>query len=168
MRNLANNADVLIYDAQYSPHQLSGEKKGWGHSSWLEGTRIARECGVKKLMLFHHDPGSDDHTVDRFVERARQEFPSVFAAAEGNEIQLPKGDLLKAWPAVSTERRRERRYRLEVPVRLIWRPPHTGNLEYGWHGAQLVAGNLYVLLGLILLVVTAAYLSRIGPRAGSG
>ncbi|PYV19013.1 MAG: hypothetical protein DMG21_03035 [Acidobacteria bacterium] len=123
VRNLANNADVLIYDAQYSPHQLSGEKKGWGHSSWLEGTRIARECGVKKLMLFHHDPGSDDHTVDRFVERARQEFPSVFAAAEGNEIQLPKGDLLKAWPAVSTERRRERRYRLEVPVRLIWRTP---------------------------------------------
>ena len=54
------------------------------------------------------------------------------------------------------------------PVRLIWRPPHARGLEYGWHGAQLVAGNLYVLLGLILLVVTAAYLSRIGPRAGSG
>jgi alpha-1,2-mannosyltransferase len=47
---------------------------------------------------------------------------------------------------------------LAGPVRLIWAPPHTGNLEYGWHGAQLVTGNLYVLLGLLLLVLTAVYL----------
>jgi alpha-1,2-mannosyltransferase len=56
---------------------------------------------------------------------------------------------------------------LDGPVRLIWRPPHTGSLEYGWHGAQLIAGNLYVLLGLILLAITAAYLSRLGPRPGA-
>jgi alpha-1,2-mannosyltransferase len=49
---------------------------------------------------------------------------------------------------------------LAGPVRLIWRPPHTGDLEYGWHGAQLIAGNLYVLLGLILLGMTAAFLAR--------
>jgi alpha-1,2-mannosyltransferase len=49
---------------------------------------------------------------------------------------------------------------LAGPVRLIWRPPHTGSLEYGWHGAQLIAGNLYVLLGLILLAMTAAFLAR--------
>jgi alpha-1,2-mannosyltransferase len=49
---------------------------------------------------------------------------------------------------------------LAGPVRLIWRPPHTGYLEYGWHGAQLIAGNLYVLLGLLLLATTAAFLGR--------
>ena len=47
---------------------------------------------------------------------------------------------------------------LAGPVRLIWGPPHNRNLEYGWHGAQLVTGNLYVLLGLLLLVLTAVYL----------
>ena len=66
---------------------------------------------------------------------------------------------------------------LAGPVRLIWRPPHTGDLEYGWHGAELVAGNLYVLLGLILLAMTAAYLARVrratrsragGPRDPRG
>jgi alpha-1,2-mannosyltransferase len=49
---------------------------------------------------------------------------------------------------------------LAGPVRLIWRPPHTRYLEYGWHGAQLIAGNLYVLLGLLLLAMTAAFLGR--------
>jgi len=37
LRQLAHGADVLIYDAQYSPEQLASERKGWGHSSWLEG-----------------------------------------------------------------------------------------------------------------------------------
>jgi alpha-1,2-mannosyltransferase len=49
---------------------------------------------------------------------------------------------------------------LAGPVRLIWRPPHTGNLEYAWHGAQLIAGNLYILLGLLLLGMTAVFLGR--------
>ncbi|HEY2666232.1 MAG TPA: glycosyltransferase 87 family protein [Actinomycetota bacterium] len=55
---------------------------------------------------------------------------------------------------------------LAGPVQLIWRPPHTGSLEYGWHGAQLIAGNLYVLLGLLLLAMTAAFLGfrRLRPN----
>jgi phosphoribosyl 1,2-cyclic phosphodiesterase len=83
LRDLATGADVLIYDAQYTPAQLSRERKGWGHSSWLEGTRIAHDSGVKRLILFHHDPDSDDSTIDSLVEDAREEFPAASAAAEG-------------------------------------------------------------------------------------
>src|SRR3990172_1049152 len=86
VRELAEGADVLVYDAQYTPEQLRGEKKGWGHSSWLEGTRIAKECGVEHLILFHHDPDNDDVCVDGLVENARQEFPNTIGAAEGLEI----------------------------------------------------------------------------------
>ena len=49
LRNLAHGADVLIYDAQYSPEQLASDRKGWGHSSWLEGVKIAREAKVRNL-----------------------------------------------------------------------------------------------------------------------
>ncbi len=49
---------MLIYDAQYSPEQLARTRKGWGHSSWLEGVKIAREAKVRNLVLFHHDPDS--------------------------------------------------------------------------------------------------------------
>lgn len=92
VRELAQGADVLVYDAQYTPEQVAGEKKGWGHSSWLEGTRIAKECGVKHLMLFHHDPDHDDAFVDGLVENARGEFPNTTGAAEGLEIFLTKAE----------------------------------------------------------------------------
>jgi len=88
IRELAQGADVLIYDAQYTPEQLRAEKKGWGHSSWLEGTRIAFESDVKRLILFHHDPDNDDRFVDGLVESARREFSRVEGASEGTVMEL--------------------------------------------------------------------------------
>ena len=96
LRDLAQDADVMVYDAQYTPEQLAGEKKGWGHSSWLEGVRIAQECNVKKLILFHHDPDSDDDHVDGLVMKARQEFPNTWGANEGLVISLPRGSIAHA------------------------------------------------------------------------
>ncbi|HTU32410.1 MAG TPA: MBL fold metallo-hydrolase [Candidatus Acidoferrum sp.] len=88
LRQLAANADVLIYDAQYSPEQLASTRKGWGHSSWLEGTKLARELKVQNLVLFHHDPDSSDQKVDGFLSAARLEFPGTWAATEGMAITL--------------------------------------------------------------------------------
>jgi phosphoribosyl 1,2-cyclic phosphodiesterase len=88
LRQFAQGADVLIYDAQYSPEQVSSTRKGWGHSSWLEGVKIARESRVKNLVLFHHNPDSPDNVVDGFLSAARQEFPSTWAAAEGMSLTL--------------------------------------------------------------------------------
>jgi len=88
LRRLAREADVLIYDAQYSPEQLASTRRGWGHSSWLEAVKIARECRVHNLLLFHHDPDSSDRTIDGFLSAARQEFPATWAATEGMCINL--------------------------------------------------------------------------------
>ncbi|HXX19343.1 MAG TPA: MBL fold metallo-hydrolase [Candidatus Acidoferrum sp.] len=88
LRQLAQGADVLIYDAQYSPEQLASTRKGWGHSCWLEGVKIARECKVKNLVLFHHDPDSSSRVVDGFLSAARQEFAPTWAAMEGMSIAL--------------------------------------------------------------------------------
>lgn len=88
LRELAHQADVLIYDAQYSPEQLATTRKGWGHSSWLEGVKIARESKARNLILFHHDPDSSDPTVDGFLSAARQEFPATWAATEGMSVMM--------------------------------------------------------------------------------
>ena len=88
LRELAAGADVLINDAQCSPEQLASTRKGWGHSSWLEGVKLARECGAKNLVLFHHDPDSSDRVVDGYLYAARQEFPNTWAATDGMGIQL--------------------------------------------------------------------------------
>jgi len=121
LRDLARDADVIVYDAQYTPEQLAGDKKGWGHSSWLEGVRIAQECNVKKLVLFHHDPDSDDAYVDSLVTNARREFPNTWGANEGLEISLPSGAITHAMQIGGSERRVDRRYHVELPLRVTWR-----------------------------------------------
>jgi phosphoribosyl 1,2-cyclic phosphodiesterase len=121
LRDLAQDADVLVYDAQYTPEQLSGEKKGWGHSSWLEGVRIAKECNVKNLILFHHDPDSDDAQVDNYVMRAQEKFPNTWGANEGLVLSLPHGGFCHPMEIGGRERRVDRRFHVELPVRVKWR-----------------------------------------------
>lgn len=89
VRKIAAGADVLVYDGQYTWEQLVGEKQGWGHSSWVEGVKIAQEAGVGRLVLFHHDPDHDDAYVDSLLAQARAKFPATLAAAEGMVLEVP-------------------------------------------------------------------------------
>jgi len=81
----AQNADVLIYDSQYTPEEY-GTKRGWGHSTWREAVRVAREAQVKRLVLFHHDPGHDDRFMNEIEKQARSRFENTDAAREGATI----------------------------------------------------------------------------------
>jgi phosphoribosyl 1,2-cyclic phosphodiesterase len=90
---LADGADVLVYDAMYTPDEYSGAndmlpRTGWGHSTYAEGIKIARAARVRKLVLFHHDPDHDDGTVRRIEATARQSFSEAVAAYEGLTIAL--------------------------------------------------------------------------------
>ncbi|MBI3037434.1 MBL fold metallo-hydrolase [bacterium] len=93
---LAKEADVLVYDSQYSPEEYnpsafgaSGPTKiGWGHSTPLEGAKVAIEAGVKKLVLTHHDPLHNDDDVRRIEKIAQENFPNSIAAYEGLVIQV--------------------------------------------------------------------------------
>ena len=89
VREIARGVDVFICDSQYTPEELHGEKKGWGHSSWVEAVKIAQDAGVRKLVLFHHDPERDDAMVDALVVQARKQFPITIAAAEGMILDIP-------------------------------------------------------------------------------
>jgi phosphoribosyl 1,2-cyclic phosphodiesterase len=93
---LAEGADVLIYDAMYTPEEYRGEtgssRVGWGHSTYEEGARVARTAGVKQLVLFHHDPSRTDDQVDALVARARALFPNTIAAREGLRLLPSAGD----------------------------------------------------------------------------
>jgi phosphoribosyl 1,2-cyclic phosphodiesterase len=114
LRELAQGADVLIYDAQYSPEQLASTRKGWGHSSWLEGVKIAREARVGNLVLFHHDPDSSSRIVDGFLSAARLEFPATWAAMEGMSMTLSERGVDVALPKSRLGQRRRLRYAATV------------------------------------------------------
>jgi len=113
LHELAANSDIFVNDAQFTPAQLAGSRKGWGHSSWKEGVRIAREVNAKTLVLFHHDPDSTDRIVDGILRDAREEFDSVFAASEGMVITLgAPGESIQAhMPHARASMRREAQFR---------------------------------------------------------
>jgi hypothetical protein len=146
VRDLAQDADLLLYDSQYTPHQSVGEKKGWGHSSWQEGVRIAQERGVKRLVLFHHDPDSDDAYVDSLVAQARKEFPNTMGAAEGLEFHLNTGEATDVGRSRGAGLRAERRYRIELPVRLIWKDP-SGEAKEAMGVAQDISNSGIYFVG---------------------
>jgi phosphoribosyl 1,2-cyclic phosphodiesterase len=83
----AAGADVLVYDAQYTPAEYDAHK-GWGHSTWEQGVRLANAAGVRQLVLVHHDPTHADDVIDGIVELARRHFPNTSAAKEGSSISL--------------------------------------------------------------------------------
>jgi phosphoribosyl 1,2-cyclic phosphodiesterase len=116
LRELAAGADVFINDAQFTPEQLGTTRRNWGHSSWQEGVRIAREVSAKTLVLFHHDPDSTDRMVDGVLRQAREEFDSVFAASEGMVITLGAADghVEAHMPGTRTALRREAQFRALV------------------------------------------------------
>ena len=114
LRELAAGADIFVNDAQYTPEQLATLRNGWGHSSWLEGVRIASEVGVKNLVLFHHDPDSSDGMVDSLLRQARQQFPAVWAASEGMVMNLSDGRVDVHMPPTRAGLSREAHFRVQV------------------------------------------------------
>jgi ribonuclease BN (tRNA processing enzyme) len=91
---LSKDVDILIYDAQYTPEEYAGTagtggpKKGWGHSTFEEGVKLAKLAGAKRFILFHHDPIQSDAAVREKEKRAKAIFPDVVAAHEGMVIDL--------------------------------------------------------------------------------
>lgn len=88
---LANNVDLLIYDATYTDEEYNSTKSskvGWGHSTWQEAVKVAKAAGVKELVIFHHDPLHSDDFMDEIKDKAAQQFPNSVVAWEGLEIDL--------------------------------------------------------------------------------
>ncbi len=83
----ARGADVLISDAQYTPDEYR-LRAGWGHTTWEKAAELARDAGVGKLYLFHHDPAHDDAALARICECAREIHPAAHLACEGDEVRI--------------------------------------------------------------------------------
>lgn len=92
------NADALIFDAQYTLRE-SWQREDWGHSSALIGVDLARAAGVKRLLLFHHDPTYSDSQLQdiRATALSYQEQDKsrptcdVMVAYEGLTLDLTPG-----------------------------------------------------------------------------
>ncbi|MEM9135638.1 MAG: MBL fold metallo-hydrolase [Actinomycetota bacterium] len=81
-------ADVLIHDTQYDAEEFV-YRSNWGHCTPDFALELARQAGVKRLVMFHHDPSHDDQWIkdqrDRLQEMAGGDV-EVLAAAEGTSM----------------------------------------------------------------------------------
>ncbi len=73
---LAEGADVLIHDAQYTNDEYEG-KIGWGHSALSHTLILAKAAAVGRLVTFHHDPAHTDAQLDQFHADAELECGEI-------------------------------------------------------------------------------------------
>ncbi|CAN2041449.1 Beta-lactamase domain-containing protein [Candidatus Magnetomoraceae bacterium gMMP-15] len=81
------NADLLIFDAQYSLSDSLFEKQDWGHSSNLIAVELAIEAGVKHLCMFHNEPTHNDEVFDKILKNTKQ-YASIYNDSYPLEISL--------------------------------------------------------------------------------
>ena len=89
---LCDGADLLLHDAQYTDEEFA-ELADWGHSTPAYAVRVAAEAGVRRLDLFHHDPGHTDEQLDEMLTAARRVSemiggPEVHSAHEGGTVEI--------------------------------------------------------------------------------
>lgn len=86
-------ADLLIHDSQYTLEEYQNGKTGWGHSTFEHAINNAHKAGVKKLLLFHHDPNRSDRQLETLLEEYRRNIQGkstlqIEIAREGEYYQL--------------------------------------------------------------------------------
>ena len=81
---LAENADLLIHDSQYSAHEYPGHV-GWGHSSLRHVLNFGTLVEAKHLVPFHHDPGHSDADLDRLMAEAIEDAKPAYRVTPGRE-----------------------------------------------------------------------------------
>jgi phosphoribosyl 1,2-cyclic phosphodiesterase len=87
LMNLSKDADILMYDSQFTPEEYP-KYIGWGHSTWDEGIKIAQLAGVKELHFCHHAPEHNDQQIDDIQTLAQARFAKSFAIQEGWEVEI--------------------------------------------------------------------------------
>jgi phosphoribosyl 1,2-cyclic phosphodiesterase len=71
------DANVLIFDGQYTFEEATNSKRHWGHSDHMTAVELAARAKVQQLLVFHHEPAYTDLEIEdihRQALRFRQQY----------------------------------------------------------------------------------------------
>ncbi|AEG56605.1 MBL fold metallo-hydrolase [Sinorhizobium meliloti] len=80
-------ADLMIYDCTYLESEMP-TFRGYGHSTGMHGSQLARAAGVTRLAMFHHDPSRTDAALAAMEQEVQAFFSGAFAACDRQVIDL--------------------------------------------------------------------------------
>ena len=87
----AKNADLLLYDAQYTPQEYQ-KCKTFGHSTSEKANELRLAAGVKQVFLVHHAPFHKDTFLDEMEKEIYAKYlcshDDMHLAKEGEVIRL--------------------------------------------------------------------------------
>jgi phosphoribosyl 1,2-cyclic phosphodiesterase len=86
VRDLVHDVDVLLHDAQFVERERELADT-YGHSTIDDAIGLARECGARNLVLFHHGPARTDAALDA-IAATHPDNAAVSFAFQGQEIQV--------------------------------------------------------------------------------
>lgn len=69
-----SGADLLLHDCAYS-RKMYDKRRGWGHSCAEFLAAVVAQANVKRLLLFHHDPDSNDESIQAIHEEFLAALP---------------------------------------------------------------------------------------------
>ena len=79
--------DLAVYDCTYDDDEFS-ERRGWGHSTWQEGLRLAAAAKVAKFGIFHHEPERTDDMLLDIETRAREMLAASFVTRDFMRLEI--------------------------------------------------------------------------------
>lgn len=85
--NAVQGVDWIYHEATYGDENLKNAVKRY-HSTARNAALVAREAGVRRLILGHYSNRYMDETV--LLRQAQEEFPATMLAMEGMTIDLNK------------------------------------------------------------------------------
>lgn len=81
------NADLLIFDTQYSLVDAIYVKEDWGHSSNMIAVEMAIRSGVKHLCMYHSEPTHSDEMLDK-ITMDTVKYASIYDKAYPLKVDL--------------------------------------------------------------------------------
>ena len=85
---LVKDANILIYDGMYTD-EIYPKKKGYGHSTYQEGVKLALRANPNRLIITHHDPMNEDVVLNSFEKQARADYQYCDFARAGQTWDFP-------------------------------------------------------------------------------
>ncbi len=85
--DLIRGADLFLYDASFTDEEFD-RFRGFGHSTWQQGVRLAQVASAKQVGLIHHTQWRTDADLTKIERLAKTEFAGAFCGRDLQTIDV--------------------------------------------------------------------------------